>query len=68
MHIYKYVHSLITIIIFIIIIIIIIIINQHVAVTPVTITRVSHKNNTFNRQVIVEKCMIKALGVTFGFL
>jgi hypothetical protein len=64
LHIYKYVHSYIIIII----IIAIIIINQHVAVTPVTITRVSHKKNTFNIQIIVENCMIEPLGVTFGFL
>jgi hypothetical protein len=48
--------------------IIIIIINQQFAVNHVTITTVSHKNNTFNIPIIVETCKIKSLVVTFGFL
>jgi len=49
MHIYKHVQSHI-------------ILHQHVSVTPVTIIRVSCNKNALSTQIIVQKCMMKAVG------
>ena len=56
-HIYKYVQSHI-----------IIILHKYALVTPVTIIRVSYNTNRINIQIIVSKCTITPLGVTFDFL
>jgi len=56
MHIYKCVQSHV------------IILNQHVSVTSLTIIRVSHNKNMTNIQIIIQKCIIKLLCVTFDFL
>ena len=52
MHIYKYVQPHIDIL------------RQHVSVTPVTVIRMSYKKNTINIQMVVQKCMTKARGLT----
>ena len=55
-HIYKLVQSDI---------IIIIIIKLHISITPVTIIRVACNKNTIIIQIIIQKCMIKALDIAF---
>jgi len=45
--------------------IIVILLHPQVSVTPVAISRVSYSKNTISMQVIVEKCMIKPLDITF---
>jgi len=54
MFIYKYVQSHI-------------ISHEHVLFTPVTISRVSYNKNTINIRIIVQKYMVKPLGVTLDF-
>lgn len=40
---------------------------HHFSVTVVTIVAVFYKNNTINTQLIIQKCMIKTLGITLDF-
>jgi hypothetical protein len=56
MNIYEYVHWHI------------IILQRHVLVTTVAIIRVSYNKNTVNVQIIIQKCMIKPLNITFDIL
>jgi hypothetical protein len=55
MHIYEYVQWHI-------------ILQQHVLVTTVAIIRVLYNKNRVKVQIIVQKCMIKPLNITFHIL